>query len=133
VKMLSELKESQNGRFKGYDGKHNWTHKSFLWKLSYAKVLILPHNINLMHQERNIVKSIISMCFDVTGFSKYNVNARKDLAPLCNHPSLEPKINAKENLKRPRAPYCLKPTKRKEILRWFKKLKFPYRYASNIK
>jgi hypothetical protein len=73
------------------------------------------------------------MCFDVTGFSKENVNARKDLAALCNCPSLEPKINAKGNLKRPWAPYCLKPTERKEILRWFKKLKFSDRYTSNIK
>jgi hypothetical protein len=86
-----------------------------------------------MHQERNIAKSIISTCFDVTGFSKDNINARKDLAALCNRPSLEPKINAKGNLKRPWAPYCLKPVERKEILRWLKKLKFPDRYASNIK
>jgi hypothetical protein len=31
------------------------------------------------------------MCFDVTGFLKGNVNARKDLAALCNRPSLKPK------------------------------------------
>jgi hypothetical protein len=86
-----------------------------------------------MHQERNVAESIISMCFDVTGFLKDNVNARKDLVILCNRPSLEPKINAKENLKSPWAPYCLKPAERKEILRWLKKLKFPDRYASNIK
>jgi hypothetical protein len=117
VKMLDELKESQNGGFEGYSEKHNWTHKSCLWELPYAKTLILPHNIDLMHQERNVVESIISMCFDVTSFSKNNINARKDLAALCNHPSLEPKINAKGNPKRPRAPYCLKPVERKEILR----------------
>jgi hypothetical protein len=86
-----------------------------------------------MHQECNVEESIIRMCFDVTGFLKYNVNARKDLAALCNHPSLEPKINAKGNLKRLWAPYCLKPVERKEILRWLKKLKFPDCYASNIK
>jgi hypothetical protein len=86
-----------------------------------------------MHQERNVAESIISMCFDVTDFSKDNVNARKDLADLCNHPSLEPKRNAKGNLERPRASYCLKPVERKEILRWLKKLKFLNRYASNIK
>jgi hypothetical protein len=95
--------------------------------------LILPYNVNLMHQERNVAESIISMCFDVTGFSKDNVNARKDLAALCNRPLLEPKINEKENLKRPHAPYHLKPTERKEILRWLKKLMFSDRYASNIK
>jgi hypothetical protein len=93
--------------------KHNWTHKSCLWELSYAKTLILPHNIDLMHQECNVAESIISMCFDVTGFSKDNVNTRKDLGALCNCPSLEPKRNAKGNLKRPRAPYYLKPVERK--------------------
>jgi hypothetical protein len=86
-----------------------------------------------MHQERNIAESILSMCFDVTGFSKDNVNVRKDFATLCNRPSLEPKRNAKENLKRPHAPYCLKPTERKEILRLLKKLKFSDHYMSNIK
>jgi hypothetical protein len=131
--MLGELKESQNGGFEGYGEKHNWTHKSCLWELPYAKALILPRNIDLMHQECNVVESIISMYFEVTGFSKDNVNARKGLAALCNRPSLEPKINAKGNLKRPQAPYCLKLIERKEILRWLKKLKFPDRYASNIK
>jgi hypothetical protein len=42
------------------------------------------------------VKISISMCFDVTGFSKDNINVIKDLAALCNCPSLEPKINARE-------------------------------------
>jgi hypothetical protein len=86
-----------------------------------------------MHQEHSVAENIISMCFDVTGFSKDNVNVRKDLASLCNHPSLEYKRNAKGNLKRSRAPYCLKPTERKEILSWLKKLKFLDCYASNIK
>jgi hypothetical protein len=99
-----------------------------------TKELKLHHNIHLMHlEERNIVESIISMCFGVTGFSKDSINARKGLTTLCNHPSLEAKRNVKENLTRPRAPYCLKPIERKEILRWFKKLKFPNCYASNIK
>jgi hypothetical protein len=86
-----------------------------------------------MHQEHNVAKSIISMCFNVTSFSKDNINARRDLATLYNHPSLKAKRNAKGNLTRPCAPYCLKPAKRKEILRWLKKLKFSDRYASNIK
>jgi hypothetical protein len=84
IKMLDELKESQNGGFEGYGEKHNWTHKSCLWDLPYAKELILPHNIDLMHQVCNIAESIINMCFDVIGFSKDNVNIRKDLTAICN-------------------------------------------------
>jgi hypothetical protein len=70
---------------------------------------------------------------DVTGFTKDNMNARKDLAALCDRPSLEAKPNARGNLKRPKAPYYLKPTERKEVLRWLKTLKFPDCYAANIK
>jgi hypothetical protein len=51
-----------------------------------------------MHQERNVAESIISMCLDVTGFSKDNMNERKDLAALCDRPLLEVKTNAKGNL-----------------------------------
>jgi hypothetical protein len=55
----------------------------------------------------------MNMCLDVIDFTKDNVNARKYLAALCDHPSLEAKPNARGNLKRPKAPYCLKPTERK--------------------
>jgi hypothetical protein len=73
------------------------------------------------------------MCLDVTGFTKDNVNAGKDLAALYDHPSMEAKPNARGNLKRPKAPYYLKSTERKEVLRWFKILKFSDRYSVNIK
>jgi hypothetical protein len=58
----------------------------------------------------------MSMCLNVTGFMKDNVNARKDLAALCDCPSLEAKLNARGKRSRPRSPYCLKPTERKEVL-----------------
>jgi hypothetical protein len=61
------------------------------------------------------------------------MNARKDLAVLCVRPSLEVKKTAKGNLTRPQTPYCLMTTERKEILKWLKNLKFPDRYAANIK
>jgi hypothetical protein len=49
IQMLNNLKESENGNFEGYRENHNWTHKSCLWELPYAKALLLPHNIDLMH------------------------------------------------------------------------------------
>jgi hypothetical protein len=131
--MLDDLKESENGEFEGYGEKHNWTHKSCLWELPYAKALILPHNIDLMHQEWNVAESIISMCLDVIGFTKDNMNASKDLADLCDHPSLEARANARGNLTRPWAPYYLVSKDRTEILKWLKTLKFSDRYASNNK
>jgi hypothetical protein len=73
------------------------------------------------------------MCLNVTDFTKDNMNIRKDLAALCDCPSLETKPNARGKLSRPKAPYCLKPKERKDILRWLKTLKFRDRYAANIK
>jgi hypothetical protein len=101
TQMLDDLKESGNGKFEGYSENHNWMNKSCLWELPYAKALILPHNIDLMHQECNVAKSIISMCLYIISFSKDNMNARKDLAALYDHPLLEVKTNAKVNLTRP--------------------------------
>jgi hypothetical protein len=130
--MLDDLKEPKNGNFEGCGKNHNLTHKSCFWELLYAKALLRSHNIDLMHQERNVAESIISMCFDVIGFFKYNMNIRKDLAALCDRPSLEVK-KMKGNLTRLRALYYLMPVERKEILKWLKKLKFLDHYVANIK
>jgi hypothetical protein len=75
----------------------------------------------------------MSMCLDITSFMKDNINARKDLATLCDCALLEAITNAKGNLSRPRAPYYLKPGERKEIPKWLKTLKFLDLYATNIK
>jgi hypothetical protein len=95
--------------------------------------LILPYNIDLIYQERNVAESIMSICIDVTGYMKDSVNVRKDLATLCDRPSLEAKPNARGKLIRPNAPYYLKLIERKEVLRWLKTLKFLDRYTTNIK
>jgi hypothetical protein len=55
--MLDDLKESENGVFIGYGENNIWAHKNYLWELPYVKALILPHNIDLMHQEQNILKA----------------------------------------------------------------------------
>jgi hypothetical protein len=51
--------------------------------------LILMHNIDVMHQERNIGESIISTCMSLMGKTKDNINAQKDLANLYRCPTLE--------------------------------------------
>jgi hypothetical protein len=43
----------------------------------------MPHNIDLMHQDRNVAESIISTSFDVTDKTKDNMKARKDMVEIC--------------------------------------------------
>jgi hypothetical protein len=86
-----------------------------------------------MHQERNVAESIISTCFDFTCQTKDNIKARRDLAEHCDRPHHEVRQNPSGYESRPRAPYCLMLKEREEIFQWLKKLKFPDRYAANIK
>jgi hypothetical protein len=37
--------------------------------------LLLMHNINVMHQERNVTESIVSTCLDILGKTKDNFKA----------------------------------------------------------
>jgi hypothetical protein len=54
---LSKLVLNREGNgYKGYGEEHNWTP---LWKFPYAQALILMHTIDVMHQERNVVESIV--------------------------------------------------------------------------
>jgi hypothetical protein len=113
----------------GFGNDHNWTHKCALWELSYAKALILMHNIDVMHQEHNVGESILSTCMSFADKTKDNHKARKDLALLCNRPSLDLKSHGGK----PRAPFCLKATDRKEVLIWLKSLKFPDGYTAGFR
>jgi hypothetical protein len=115
--------------YEGYGEENNWTHIYVLWELSYAHALILMHNIDVMHQECNVVESIISTCMDITGKTKGNFKARRDIADVCNCLSLE--LNERRG--KPHAPFCLKVKDIKEVMRWMKRLKFPDGYAVGLK
>jgi hypothetical protein len=99
-----------------------------MWELPYVLALILMHNIDVMHQERNMGESIISTCMDLPGKTKDNIKARKDLIELCNHPT--PDLS--ESGGKPRGSFCLKPKQRKEVLKWLKSPKFPDGYAARL-
>jgi hypothetical protein len=62
------------------------------------------HNIDVVHQERNVGKSTLSTCMTFVEKTKDNHKARKDLAQLCNRPSLELMSSGGK----PCAPFCLK-------------------------
>jgi hypothetical protein len=88
--MLDNLILDENGdQFVGYGKKHNWTHKYGLWELPYVKALILMHNLDVMHRERNVGESILSTCMGFMDKTKDNHKARRDLAPICNWPTLD--------------------------------------------
>jgi hypothetical protein len=125
--------EEGGNRFLGYGEEHAWTHKSGLERLPYHDDLLLPHNIDMMHTEKNIAEGLFGTIMD-TDKSKDNVKARVDLATLCDRPNLEMKPpRGHKNWSRPKVDYVLSRPQRREVLEWFKTLMFPDGYAVNLR
>jgi hypothetical protein len=93
------------------------------------KALILMHNIDVMHQERNMGESIISTCMNITNKTKDNPKARKDLVVICRRPTME----IGENQKKSCAPFTLKPKRKKQLMKWLKNIKFSDGYAAGFR
>jgi hypothetical protein len=87
------------------------------------------HNIDVMHQESNFCQALINTCMDFSDKTKYKDNAHMDLAMICGRPTQV----IRENRGKPKAYYCLKPKKRKEVMKWMKDLKFPNGYAVDFR
>ena len=104
----------------GYGEEHAWTQMSGLWRLPYMDDLFLPHNIDMIHLEKNIAEALWGTIMDILDKTKDNVNARVDQASLCDRPKLNispPKDGKK--WKKPAAEFVLKKHQRKEVLEWF--------------
>ncbi|XP_028081537.1 uncharacterized protein LOC114282940 [Camellia sinensis] len=56
-----------------------WKKKSIFFNLPYWNALLLRHNLDVMHIEKNVCESIISILLNLKGKSKDGLKARKDL------------------------------------------------------
>ena len=118
----------------GYGEEHAWTQKSGLWRLPYMDDLLLPHNIDMMHSEKNIAEALWDTIMDILDKTKDNVKARVDQATLCDRPKLNiPPPKDGKKWKKPAAEFVLKKHQRKEVLEWFQTLMFPDGYATNLR
>jgi hypothetical protein len=56
--QIDALVVNPEGGFVGYGEQHMWTHKSGLTWLPYFDDLLLPHNIDVMHTEKNVAEAL---------------------------------------------------------------------------
>ena len=122
-------------QFVGYGETHNWTHVAALTNLLYYKDLELPHNIDVMHTEKNVGESLFHTVLNIPGKSKDNVKARVDVEKLCDRKKLhmQPPTGRRKNWFKPHANFCLDSIQKKEAFRWLKYVvMFPDGYCSNI-
>ena len=51
--------------------------------------LLLPHNIDMMHSEKNVAEVLFGTIMDIAEKTKDNVKARVDQVTLCDRPKLD--------------------------------------------
>ena len=85
-----------------------------------------------MHIEKNFFDNLFNTVMDVKYKSKDNVNARLDLAIHCRRSELHINEMANGKLFKPKAKYIFTLVEKQKIAEWFKNLKVPDGYSSNI-
>ncbi|GJT18586.1 uncharacterized protein Tco_0877292 [Tanacetum coccineum] len=68
-----------------------WKKKSIFFKLPYWEHMLLRHNLDVMHIEKNVCDNIIGTLLGHKGKSKDNYNARLDLKEMGIRKELHPK------------------------------------------
>ena len=84
-----------------------------------------------MHIEKNICDNVIRTMLDIDGKTKDNINARLDLQEMRIRQELHI-IRDSDKCFLPPACYTLSGDEKKSFCEWFKSVKFPDGYASNI-
>ncbi|XP_062081341.1 uncharacterized protein LOC133786147 [Humulus lupulus] len=111
----------------------NWCKRSVLFELSYWSKLLLRHNLDVMHIEKNVCDNIIGTLLDIEGKSKDNLKARKDLQNINIREELWLKKDPSNNkLEKPYANYTLTREECKDFCKFIQSVRLPDGYASNI-
>ncbi|XP_021767736.1 uncharacterized protein LOC110732126 [Chenopodium quinoa] len=110
---------------------HQWKKISVFFQLPYWRHLLVRHNLDVMHVEKNVCENILGTLLDLPGKNKDSVNARLDLEVMKMHDDLRPK-KVRDKYQIPRAPFNLTLHERRKIVTFLSKLAFPDGYSSNI-
>ncbi|XP_004488866.1 uncharacterized protein [Cicer arietinum] len=92
---IFDLLEAFNNAFGKMQKKCNdgpWKKKSIFFELPYWKHNIVPHNLDVMHIEKNIFDNIIGTLLDILGKTKDHEKARLDLQDM----GIRKKLHLKE-------------------------------------
>ncbi|KAJ9539492.1 hypothetical protein OSB04_032225 [Centaurea solstitialis] len=121
---------SSKRKISGFGTHHNWVKRSIFWELPYWKTLLIRHNLDVMHIEKNVFENLFNTLMD-TPKTKDNIKARRDLQVYCNRRELHVSTTGNRVVK-PQSSYSLTKKQVKLVCSWLKTLKFPDGYASNI-
>jgi len=109
----------------------NWNKKSIFFHLPYWKDLLLRHNLDVMHIEKNICDNILGTIMNIKGKSKDTIKTRLDLEKMGLRSDLH-LLKDDEKFKMPPASYSLSLPEKRMFCKVLKELKVPDGFSSNI-
>nr|GEW51888.1 hypothetical protein [Tanacetum cinerariifolium] len=112
----------KNKKIDGFGQTHKWIKRSIFWELPYWHTLLIRHNLDLMHIEKNFFENLF---YTIMGSlkTKDNVKARKDVELYCDRPELH-MFNVQNTDMKPKASYTLNKMQLHKVCEWMTKLKF---------
>lgn len=113
------------------DVSHTFRRRSCFFQLPYWETLLVRHNLDPMHVEKNVFDNIVNTLLDVDKRSKDNLNARLDLQEMGIRPDLHPQVIGSKSCLPP-ALYSMSSQEKKLFCQVLKDVRFPIGYASNL-
>ncbi|XP_050374570.1 uncharacterized protein LOC126792127 [Argentina anserina] len=128
-KVMKRKRGKKGKRKRKYSGP--WKKKSIFYDLPYWKDLLLRHNLDVMHIEKNVTESVIGTLLGMVGKDKDSLNARLDLKELNCKPKYHPKRVGGRWVYDP-MPFTLTPAEKSLICEILSLVLLPDGFASNI-
>ncbi|XP_059631038.1 uncharacterized protein LOC132273939 [Cornus florida] len=102
----------------------NWTKKSIFFELPYWKTLLLRHNLDVMHIEKNICDNVLGTLMNIEGKTKDTFKSRMDLEEMGIRKELHLRRNG-EKFEMPPARYTLSKDEKRQLCDWLKSRLLP--------
>ena len=96
-----------------------WKKQSIFFYLLYWKNLLVRHNLDVMHIEKNVCESLIGTLLNIPGKTKDGENARLDMVAMGIRESLKPVSEEGKRTFLPAACYTLSRSEKKTVLLHF--------------
>ncbi|XP_052117337.1 uncharacterized protein LOC107489344 isoform X2 [Arachis duranensis] len=130
-KDIKKRKRSAAGKEMG--SSNPWLKKSIFFELPYWRTLLLRHNLDVMHIEKNICDNVLGTLMDIPGKTKDNLNSRLDMEELGIKKDLHPIREGEKVLSVPDAIYKLNNKERRSLCEFLQNVKVPDGYSSNLR
>ncbi|XP_077233608.1 uncharacterized protein LOC143875914 [Tasmannia lanceolata] len=111
---------------------HNWKKKSIFFCLPYWESLLLRHNLDVMHIEKNVCDNVIGTLLNIEGKTKDSVKARLDLKKMNIRRTLHPITKGNNKTYVPPACFTMSSKEKDIFCGVLKHVKVPNGYSSNI-